>query len=485
MVDPNTISKFDQAVRAHRQGRLDEAENYYRQVLLADPRHASALANLAALAEQLGHLDVAERLLRAALESRPQGAIEHSNLGNVLRKLGRPQEAAAACRAALELAPNLHEAHGNLASALQDLGSFAESHDAFRKAIVLRPDLALNYNGDANTLDYLGVLDEAIRMSRRAVQLAPENATVHFSLAGALLGAGQFEEGWKEYEWRLRLPAAAARQFPQPRWHGEPAVGKTLLVHAEQGLGDTIQFSRYLPLIVDRGIRVLFEVQAPLYRLMRSLDPRIGVFSRGSLLPQFDLQCPSMSLPQALCGTIDTIPDRVPYLHPAEPDIARWRARLRPGGRPRVGLCWAGGTDLPLDRWRSISSAALAPLAACGNVDFYSLQKNHPGQLPLPATDLMDEATDLAETAALITQLDLVISVDTAVAHLAGALGRPVWLLNRHAAEWRWQRDCEDSRWYPTLRQFRQARHGDWEEVVARVARRLTRIGGSEASWPS
>ena len=303
----------------------------------------------------------------------------------------------------------------------------------------------------------------------------------------ALLLAGRFEEGWKEYEWRLK-EQHMSRNFSAPLWSGEATGDRVILLHAEQGLGDTLQFCRYVPLIAS-GARTVLEVQAPLVRLLSRLRGIIEIVARGERLPSFDVHCPLMSLPRALGTTLDTIPAATPYLA-ADPgraaDLAQ--AARRPPWPARVGLVWAGGQRLDwpqlaaTDRRRSIALDSMAPLAQASGVSFISLQKGEPAaQAANPPCgmalhDFTADLYDFADTAALIDGLDLVISVDTAVAHLAGALGKPVWLLNRFDTDWRWLLDRYDSPWYPLLRQFRQPSPGDWNSVIRSAGDALQRL---------
>jgi hypothetical protein len=369
------------------------------------------------------------------------------SLSNALAVRGRPDEAIAACRRAIRIDPGYWQAVSNLGTLLQEGGNLAEAIAAYRATLAERDD-----------------------------------AAIHVNLAHALLGTGAFDEGWQHYEYRHALPQQEGdwTQVAQPRWRGEPGAGRTLLVHAEQGLGDTIQFCRYLGLAAARGCRVVFQVQPPLARLVAGLAGVAAVVGRGQPLPPFDLHCPLLSLAQVFATRLETIPAEIPYLQADPAAVAAWAAALpdRPG--LKVGLAWAGNPQLAADRRRSIAPARLAPLLACPGLVWYSLQKD--ALAPAGMIDLMAGVGDLADTAALIANLDLVVAVDTAVAHLAGAMGKPVWLLNRFDTDWRWLRDRDDSPWYPTLRQFRQAAPGDWDDVIARVRAELGRMGDPTSS---
>jgi hypothetical protein len=266
--------------------------------------------------------------------------------------------------------------------------------------------------------------------------------------------------------------AGSQRTFKQAQWTGEPARGQTLLIYAEQGFGDSLQFCRYATLAAKRGLRVILEVQAPLVRLLRTLPGVDQVMALGEPLPDFDVHCPMMSLPLAFATTVETIPGSAAYLRADPMQVAVWQTRLdgMPQRGPRIGLVWAGSAMLTADRRRSINPEKLAPLFRLSGFHFFSVQKSGqaaPSDFPL--TDYMDEMDDFADTAALIANLDLVISVDTAVAHLAAALGKPVWLLDRFDHDWRWLTGRRDSPWYPTLRLYRQPQRGDWDAVLAEV----------------
>ena len=324
---------------------------------------------------------------------------------------------------------------------------------------------------------------------REALRLRPDYPEAHNNLGCALLLAGLFEDGWKEYEWwrKVQPYSSSVRDFPAPLWRGEAIGDRTILLHAEQGLGDTLQFCRYAPLMVC-GAGIILEVQPSLVRLLSRLPGVMQVVAWGDGLPPFDLHCPLMSLPLAFGTTLDTIPAGTPYLS-ADPALAaNWQERLVGLDGLRIGLVWAGGQRLnfpvlvAVDRRRSIALKALAPLGEVSGVSFVSLQKDAPAaQAADPPHGLMlhdftADLHDFEDTAALIVNLDLVISVDTSVAHLAGALGKPVWLLNRFDTDWRWLLNRDDSPWYPTLRQFRQPRPGDWNGAVCAARDALQRL---------
>jgi Glycosyltransferase family 9 (heptosyltransferase) len=315
--------------------------------------------------------------------------------------------------------------------------------------------------------------------------LRPDHADAHFFKSLSCLVTGDLERGWIEYEWRREAPAAkfTARDFPQALWRGEDISGKTILLHSEQGFGDSIQFCRYVPLVAARGARVIMEVEKPLCELMKGLAGTTQVIARGEPLPNFDIHCPLPSLPLAFKTRLETIPSDAPYLRVPQQALERWSGLLGPKRRLRIGLAWAGNAKHVRDRERSTRSRDLLPLLDI-EASFISLQKElRSGEIETMAScDMLQFGQDLgdfSDTAALISQLDLVISVDTGVAHLAGALGKPVWILLTHAPDWRWLLDREDNPWYPAARLFRQSDSREWSSVIAQVRGALLEFAGS------
>ncbi len=460
------------------QGRLDEAVASYGRALALRPDYPEAHNNLGSALAQQERLDEAAAHFRRALALKPDYPEANNNLGGALAQQGRLDEAVAHFRRALTLRPDYPEAHSDLGSALADQGRLDEAVAHFRRALTLRPDYPEAHSNLGGALADQGRLDEAVAHFRRAVALKPDYPEAHSNLAMVLLAQGDMAAGWVEFEWRWKMPhlIKAARNFAQPQWRGEAAAGRTLLIHAEQGLGDTVQFCRYAPLAAKRGLRVILEVQEPLVRLLRCLPGVDRVVGQGEALPPFDLHCPMLSLPLALATATASIPGAAPYLHADPAQVAAWRTRLAAMENQglRIGFAWAGNPDLPTDRRRSLAPDRLAPLLDLPGLHVFSLQKGGPAApKAFPLTDFMGEVGDFADTAALVANLELVIAVDTAVAHLAAALGKPVWLLNRFDSCWRWQAGRRDSPWYPTLRVYRQPRPGDWAPVLTEVARDL------------
>ena len=479
-------------IAAASQVRPAEAEASYREALRLNPAFADAHANLGIVLAAQDRPAEAEASYRQALRLRPEFPAALTNLGATLTVLGRAAEAEACFREVVRLRPGFAEAHSNLAVALCDLRRHGEAQASAREAVRLDPDYADAHCNLGMALFDLCRLDEAEASYRRALSLNPALPQAHMNLSSALLISGRFEEGWSEHEWRwkTRNMASGLRDFPVPLWGGEPIGGRTILLHAEQGLGDTLQFCRYAPLI-EPGAGVILEVQAPLARLVSRMPGVAQVVVRGQALPPFDLHCPLLSLPRAFRTTLATIPGD-PYLVADPGEAASWRGRL--AGLPglKIGLVWAGEprTGAPelaaIDARRSMALATLAPLAEVSAVSFVSLQKGKPAAQAadpptgMTLTDFTADLHDFADTAALIENLDLVISVDTSVAHLAGAMGKPVWLLNRFDTCWRWLLDRDDSPWYPSLRQFRQPTPGDWPSVIEGVRDALHRLAAGD-----
>jgi tetratricopeptide (TPR) repeat protein len=504
---------FRQAVADHRAGRLPEAEAGYRRILAVQPNHADSLHYLGLIAAQIGRHDLAAELIGRAVAVRPgmpdylnnlglsllalgraaeaadahrraaaraPGMAEaHNNLGNALRALGRPAEAEASYRHALALAPTMAPAHNNLGAALADLDRLEEAEQSYRAALERWPDYPEAHNNLGNTLRALGRWPEATGSYRQAIALAPDYAEAHYNLGWSLLLAGDYAEGWAEFDWRWRIDGGQeARDLPAPLWAGEPFDGRTLLLHAEQGAGDTFMFCRYAALAARRG-RVVLEAPAPLVGLLSRLPGLAGIVPAGAELPPFDLHCPLLNLPRAFGTVLSSVPAEVPYLT-ADPDrVAAWRDRLRGIDRRHIGLVWAGNPVQRDDRRRSIPLAGLAPLATVPDVTYVSLQKGRREPPPdgMRLIDWTDELRDYDDTAALIEALDLVIGVDTGVVHLAGALGRPVWVMNRFEPYFAWLTGRSDSPWYPSLRQFRQPAPGEWGSVIESVRAALVAGG--------
>jgi len=535
----------------HQAGRLSEAETLYRQVLDAQPRAAEVLSKLAAALAGQGKLDDAGDTLGRALDIDPdlveahnnlgtvqqiRGDLEdaarsygralaidpgqasaHVNLGHVLKRQGKLEDAIVSYRRALVIDPGFAEAHNglgvsflvqgkpeeatvsfvhaeahnNLGTVLRNQGRLGEAVASIQRALALAPDLVEAHINLGNARKSQRRVDDAAEAYRRALSLDPTNPEAHWNFAQVLLLMGRLREGWAEYAWRTKCEEfrAVNWNFKQPLWDGSDLEGRTVLLYAEQGFGDTIQFLRYLPMVTaqgpDKGGDVILQCPSPLTRLFETAPAADGiqlVTKIGDLLPPFDCHIPLLELPRLFGTTLDTIPADVPYLAAEEDRVALWRSRI--GGEGfQVGIAWQGNPSYKSDRVRSIPLRFFEPLSKIPGVRLISLQK-HDGldqlkDLPPDMTvealsDDFDDGPDaFIDTAAVMTGLDLIITSDTAVPHLAGALGTPVWTLLPWVPDWRWLLNRDDSPWYPTMRLFRQPAAGDWDAVIGEVGAAL------------
>ena len=465
----------------HQLDRFEEALASYDRALKVRPDSADALSNRGVSLKELKRFEEALASFDRALALRPDYVEALSNRGLALHELKRFEEALASFDRAVALRPGYAEALSNRGLTLHALDRFEEALASFDRALTLRPDYAQAFFNRGATLQELKRFEEALASYDRALMLQPDYVEAHWNEALLRLLTGDFARGWRQYEWRWKNQSLALpqRNVPQPLWLGtESAIDKTILLHSEQGFGDTIQFCRYVPLVAARGARVILEVETPLLELMTSLAGATQVLAKSDPLPAFDVHCPLLSLPLAFATRHGTIPSLTPYLSAPAQAVQDWRARLGPKTRLRIGLAWSGRPTHKNDQNRSIALRALMPLLDL-DATFVSLQKD----VRADDATVLQERGDLrhfgdalrnfADTAALISNLDLVISVDTSVAHLAGALAKPVWVLLPFVPDWRWLLDRDDSPWYPTARLFRQDDARTWDTVVPRVHRAL------------
>jgi tetratricopeptide (TPR) repeat protein len=476
------------------QGRLAEALNCFSRALTLHHGYVEAYNNLGCVLRDMGKPHLALDPLEKAVALSPHTPEIHNSLGNVFRDLGRHEDAILSYSESIRLKPDYLEAHNNLGSVYCDIDRLEEARGCYINALAIDPNCSDVHNNMGVVLQRMGRLDLATRAYRDAIRLDPETVDAPNNLSLALLLQGDYAEGWRLHEkrWLSRHLERGVRGFEQPLWSGDLGP-KRLLIHAEQGLGDTLQFCRYLPLIDPRH-KIVFEVQAPLVGLMRQIPGVDAVVARGAPLPDFDAHCPLMSLPHIFATTLENLPNETPYLRADPAKVEIWARRLTAAKGLRVGLVWAGGArpsqpELePVNRRRSMSLATLAPLAQAQGVSFISLQKGAPAsEAPPPGMTMLDFTADLhdfTDTAALVANLDLVISVDTSVPHLAAAMGKPVWLLNRYDTCWRWLLNRDDSPWYPTLRLFRQPAPNDWATPVAAMLDGLWEAAATKASEP-
>jgi tetratricopeptide (TPR) repeat protein len=472
------------------QNELPEAANALRRAVVLKPDYAQAFSNLAAVLQELGDFSGAHKLLRRAIVLSPGLAEAHCNLSGNLWRQGDLAAGRESCRRAIALNANLAEAHTNLGHILADQGDLPGALDSYDHALALKPDVSSrDAVGGSTKMWKRGDLLEAFESEsasacyQQALRSKTNSAEIIHYVGLAHLLRGDFAAAWQNYEcrWHTRTLRGAIRNFPQPLWRGEPIEGARILLHAEQGIGDTMQFARYLPLVAARNATVILEVQPELCGLFAGMEGASQVIARGDRLPEFAWHCPLLSLPLAFGTELATIPANVLYLRPNPAAVQAWSQRLQDDGL-RVGLVWSGNPLHVRDPQRSLPLDQLRPLLEVSRTTFYSLQKGSAADqlLALPneinLIDLGPLLKDFADTAAVISNLDLVISVDTAVAHLTGALGKPVWILLSYAPDWRWLLNRDDSPWYPTARLFRQPAPGDWTSVVDRIVNELEQL---------
>jgi tetratricopeptide (TPR) repeat protein len=509
------------AVAYRNLGRIDDAKRVYAAAMAYHPRDAVLLTNYCNLASDLGDYEAVHGAAGTAVEVAPDNANAWYMLGLAGDRLGRGDGGLAAMQRAVSLMPDRADYKAALAVILQKSGdfesseryalevlrgdannsdawvvlaqchfkrrAFAEGLEAYARAEALKPDNAAIWINRAVALRELGRTEEAVRNSRRGIELAPENPEGHFNLSLLLLTLGQFDEGWKEYRWRMdprRKPSERVElpSLKKPMWQGEPLDGKTLLLMPEQGFGDWIQFVRYAALIRERGGSAAAAVHNPLYRLFKTMPALAKVYRDGEAIEHYDYWALPLSLPQFL-GT-ETGYGVQRYLHAPPELVGPWAARIggcartEPSGKPLIGLVWEGRGVHPRDAARSVAIAKLATLLLDERYDWVALQhgdKYAQGYQVGPRLihNLGKQVADFADTAAILSQLDLLISIDSAPVHLAGALGVPCWVMLDAAPDWRWGLQGETTPWYPSLRLFRQEKAGDWGVVVGRLAREL------------
>jgi len=462
----------------HALGQHEDAIAEFRRALELRPGHAGAHNNLGMALNALNRADDAIAQFQAALAAQPRFVAAQFNLANTLDAVGRHEEAIAAFEATLSLQPHLVPALFGLGNALAAHGRHAQAAQHFERAVGLDPGFALAWLSLGTARHALGAHEAAVRAFDQALRLRPALASAHMNRALVRLTLGDFARGLPEYEWRLETTAQPGMQT-LPRWRGEPIKGKTLLIHAEQGFGDTLQFVRFVPLVAQQAVRIVLEVQPQLLPILApaAQDWRVTLLARGAPRPRADLQCPLLSLPLALGLTLESIPARTPYLTVPPAYLRKWRGSIGGQAKRKIGLAWSG--RIQQHENRTMPLAALEPLFALEGIDWVVLQ---------PELDAADRAAldahprsasihrfgqrigDFADTAAIIERLDAVVSVDTSIAHLAGALRKPLWLMLPFAADWRWFVGDTRSPWYPGVQLVRQAEPGAWDEVVATVA---------------
>ena len=459
-------------------GRTAEAEPLYRRVLAASPNHPRALAGLGVVALRTGHLKEAIDLLRRATAKDPADVESRAALAEALYRDGQKSEGESLFGELLARDPDCLAAINRFSAALYLAGEYERAESLVRRAIELAPDWYLLRRRMGTLLVALSRPREAVEHLRRAIELEPEDADAHMALGQALMFTGDFANAFRETEWRWKLPGESYPDVSCPRWDGRIERGKMLLIFGEEGYGDVIQFSGFLPALVATGINVVLSARPALGPLLRSLRG-VRVAKSGDPVLEADYHLPLLSLPLVMNWPIEIVGRATPYLTAERSLVDAWRERLGPRARLRVGIAWAGNPGHQNDAERSIALSALTPLASAGpGIELHSLHVTAESSASIASGELCvrDHAQllrDFADTAALISNLDLIVSVDTSVAHLAGALRRPVWLMLAHPPDGRWMLGRSDTPWYPTMRLFRQKRPGEWAQVIEEVAAEL------------
>ncbi len=454
--------------------RTEEALINYDRALSLKPGTAEVHFDRGNAFMELKRMEEALACFNQAISLRPTFVEAYNNRGAVLQDLDRPEDALASYEGAIAVQPARPEAYNNRGTVLRKLKRLEEALAAHDQAIALKPDFVEAHNNRGAVLQELKRLDEALIAHDRAIGLHPDFVEANWNKALLKLLMGNYLEGWRLYEWRSK-----PRHFAQPLWSGdEPLEGRTLLVHTEQGFGDVIQYGRYAPLLEKRGAKVILEVPGALLPVFSTLPGNLTLVASGKALPSFDLYCPLMSLPKAFKTTVETIPGDTPYLFADPIKNTSWSEKLGPKATPRIGLAWSGKTLHPNDHNRSIPFEALSPLFDLP-FEFHSLQKDYRekvGEKLKNLPNLQDHHLDLndfSDTAALISEMDLIVSADTSVAHLAGAMGKPIWIMIPYLPDYRWLLDRTDSPWYPAATLFRQPAFDDWKSVISAIVRRL------------
>jgi FKBP-type peptidyl-prolyl cis-trans isomerase 2 len=453
-IEQTDISKaadfYDQGIAFQNKGQFDEAIQCYQNTIKLNKNHSSAFYNLGVAFQEKKEIDKAILYYEIAI--------------------GLNQE--------------LVEAQYNLGIAYKDKSLFEEAEICFQRVLQLKPDHSGAYYNFGNILVAKGLFNEAIQYYERAIELNPDYPEAHWNIALLNLLLGNFNEGWKGYQWRWKLKdVVVKRNFSQPLWDGSDIKGRNILLHAEQGFGDTIQFIRYVPLVAQRGAKVILECQKELISLLKSVEGIHQVISYGESLPDFDTYCPLLNLPSIFNTTLENIPSEIPYITADASLVKKWHEKVNHDtSKRKIGVAWAGEKIYKNDSFRSCSLEMFSALDLSDEITWYSLKKGSPATQAeyspkgMKLIDYTVEMYDFSDTAALMYNLDLIITVDTAVAHLAGALGKPVWTLLPFVPDWRWMLNREDSPWYPTMRLFRQPAIGEWKPVLEKVADALKKF---------
>jgi Flp pilus assembly protein TadD len=469
------------AVEHHQAGRLGEAGRLYRDILTANPSSLRGWSMLGVVATQLNQFEAAAQCFQHAVRLDPSSAELHYNLGTVLQILRKGDESAAAFWRAIELNPNHAKARSNLSAVLNEQGKFQQAIVLIQEALRLDPTLPEAYCNLGNVLQASGQWEAAKEAFGRAIELKPGFAAARSNRAMVLLASGDFERGWPEYEWRWKTGQMPERQFAQPRWDGSSLAGRTILLYTEQGFGDTLQFIRYASIVKAMGAKVVVECPSGLTRLLVRCPGVDVVVPEGAELPEFDVQAPLLSLPGVLKTTVESIPASIPYLHTDPQLVELWRDRLAGLKGFRIGINWRGRPgqgafrlrDVPLRYFAGLNDLPVSLVSLQHGATAEEFEAFGGGSVFRPGDDVDRSQGAFMDTAAMMMNLDLVITSDTSLPHLAGGLGVPVCVALPRVAGWQWMRDRQDSPWYPTVRLFRQRMAGDWDGVFQEIRRAL------------
>ena len=470
-----------EAFKYHQEGNLKEAKNIYEQILEHKPKHFDALQLLGILYGQINEKDKAIKLLELALQIKPDDAPTLNNYGVILTEVNRTNDSYEALDKATNIKPDYAEAYSNKGNTLKLLGKYDDAVKAYSKAIQLKPNYAEAYNNRGVIYKELNQTDLALKDLKKAISLKPDYPEANSTMGVTLLLTGDFSKGWEQYEWRWKdlSDPSVIRSFKQPLWDGKKSLkGKSILLYSEQGLGDTIQFSRYILLIKALGAKVILETHKELLNIVGSIDSNITIILMGQTLPHFDFQCPLLSLPLKFGTGLKNIPSPNRYIWADKRIVPKWKKKIGSQKKPLIGLAWEGNPLHKNDYNRSILLAELIPHLP-KKYEYIGLQKDirESNLKTLKRSSMIDNLIDnnvsMDDTAAIIENLDIVISVDTSVAHLSASMGKPTWILLPFVPDWRWLLNRNDSPWYKSVKLFRQEKRGNWELVFKDLNKKL------------
>jgi len=472
---------YNMGVALNDKGDPEAAIESYKQALKIKPDYAEAYNNMGVALNDKGDPEAAIESYKQALKIKPDYAEAYNNIGNVLKDQGDLEAAIDSYKQALKIKPDYAEAYSNIGIVLKDQGDLEAAIDSYKQALKIKPDYAEAYSNIGNVLKDQGDLEAAIDSYKQAININPDYAEAYYNLSLLHLLRGNLDEGFKYHEWRLKIKKpTAAPVRTNLIWDGEQSLsGKHFVVYEEQGLGDIIQFCRYLPVLEQKGANVTFKVKSNLHALLQTMDSKTSLNTRLPEENKIDFELPLMSLPLALKTTVETIPAQIPYLYADDQRKKRWNEKLGNKTVTRIGLVWSGSTLHKNDHNRSLLLNQLTSLLVLP-VEFHSLQKEVREIDIKTLTDFpkinqhQDDLLDFSDTAALIDEMDLVISVDTVVAHLSGAMGKKTFILLPYSPDFRWMLDRADSPWYPTATLFRQPSVGDWDSVISEIRQLLS-----------